>query len=93
MHAGSVARDAVHRVGSFGRSFVGLLPYFRDRHEPGDALRIASRADTRHDLDALAHREFNMTGPEFVIALRAGRLPKSPAVDHLALLADVADPS
>lgn len=89
--AGSFARTAAHRIGWFARSVAGFLPFFRYTTTP-DAVgvRIIGPDETRRELDELARREFSISGPEFVVALRAGQLPPSPALDHLALLVDVA---
>ena len=84
---------SAHLLGSFVRRLVRLLPFVHENQPNEVGVLIVSRAETRRDLDALARRELNMTGPEFVAALRNGTLPMSPAVDHLALLADVADSS
>jgi len=88
MHAGSVAKSAIGLVGAFFGQVVR-----RDRGASDAGVCIVDRAETRRQLDALARRELNMTGAQFTVALRAGTLPRSPAVDHLALLADVADAS
>lgn len=92
MHAHSVARSAANRVGWFVRSLLAFLPFVRYTTSPESVgVRIIGPADTRRELDALARREFDMSGPEFVEALRNGDMPPSPALDHLALLADLAE--
>jgi hypothetical protein len=73
------------------RALLGVLPWFRSEPAPTVELHIVGRAETKRALNEMALRELHMTGDEFVSKLRAGALPNSPAVDHLAILADVAD--
>lgn len=91
-HASSMARSAANRIGWFVRSLVRFVPFVQYKTTPeAVGVRIIGPGDTRRELDELARREFDMSGPEFVAALRSGSMPASPALDHLALLADVAE--